>query len=68
MVIEDIKGNTTITRVRGAKISRRKFKYPDWGGVHISSTAARVKLGGSVEKREWTPAAGQHGGGGRGQG
>ena len=33
---EDIKGNTTITRVRGAKISRKKRKYPDWGGVHSS--------------------------------
>ena len=36
VVIEDIKGNTTITRVRGAKISRKTCKYPNQGGgLHL---------------------------------
>ena len=36
VVIEDIKGNTTITRVRGAKISRKTCKYPNRGeGAHL---------------------------------
>ena len=32
MVIEDTKGNTTITRMRGIKISHKMCKYPNGGG------------------------------------
>ena len=32
VVIEDIKGNTTITRMRGTKISHKTCKYPNRGG------------------------------------
>ncbi len=36
VVIEDIKGNTTITRVRATKISRKTCKYPNrGGGLHL---------------------------------
>ena len=36
VVIEDIKGFKTITRVRGAKISRKTCKYPNrGGGLHL---------------------------------
>jgi len=31
VVIEDIKGNTTITRVMGTKISHNTSKYPNRG-------------------------------------
>ncbi len=32
VVIEDIKGNTTITRMRGGQISHKTCKYPYRGG------------------------------------
>ena len=36
VVIGDITGNTTITRMRGAKISHKTCKYPNRGeGVHL---------------------------------
>ena len=37
VVIEDIKGNTTITRVMGTNISHNLCKYPYWG--QFSQTA-----------------------------
>ncbi len=36
--------------------------------THQTNTAVRVNCGGSVERKEWTPGAGQHAGGGRDQG
>ncbi len=36
VVIEDIKGNTTITQVRGDQISHETCKYPNRGeGAHL---------------------------------
>ena len=49
-------------------ITQKCTNVPIGGGVQISNTAGKVKLGGSVERKEWTPGAGQNGGGGRGQG
>ena len=68
VVIDILKATQQLHPRCGPKYHTKGANVPIGGGVHTSSIAVKILLGGSAERKEWTPGAVHNGGRGHGQG